>query len=381
MQQISSRFWDRLTIGAFLCFILIPAILMFLSPPATVSTVEKRSLAKFPTLNGQPIEEYFLDLESYINDHFGLREQFIFWNSYIEMVWLRQSPNPEVLVGVDNWLFLNLDDMLHDFQGLVAFDDEELVRWQTALEGRRDWFAERGIQYFFVVAPEKQTIYPEYMPPQYVRTGTTRLDQLIAHMEANSDLRVIDLRETLWEAKDEGQLYYNYDTHWNHLGAYYGYRSLAEQLTGAIPPSEIFSLEDMEEVRGNIEDELGSMAGLPGVFSYQRINYRPQMPCTSRIEYAGPIPDALLENPRHFQCPERAHRAIIVHDSFFAALIQSMAQHFGETHYFFGTLSEMRNFEEVLDYIQPDFVIEEIVERKLSNVPDDEAISLFTGEM
>ena len=53
--------------------------------------------------------------------------------------------------------------------GTQPFTPEELEQYQKILEARRDWLAERGIPYLFVIPPNKDTIYPEFMPPAYTK--------------------------------------------------------------------------------------------------------------------------------------------------------------------------------------------------------------------
>ena len=57
----------------------------------------------------------------------------------------------------------------------------------------------------------------------YNRLGTvlSRLDQLKAHLKANSTIcRVLDLRETILNEKSRHQVFYRTDTHWNNRGAW-----------------------------------------------------------------------------------------------------------------------------------------------------------------
>ena len=59
---------------------------------------------------------------------------------------------------------------------------------------------------FFVVAPNKQSIYPEKMPESYYRShGPSRLDQFLDHIRNRSELAIIDLRGDLLEAKSKDQ--------------------------------------------------------------------------------------------------------------------------------------------------------------------------------
>jgi len=52
--------------------------------------------------------------------------------------------------------------------------------------------------------------------PQRVR-AVTRLDQLVAHLRAHSNVAVVDPRDALRTAKAGGILYLRTDTHWNDV--------------------------------------------------------------------------------------------------------------------------------------------------------------------
>jgi hypothetical protein len=61
----------------------------------------------------------------------------------------------------------------------------ELESWRTFLIERARRYREVGAKYVFVVAPNKESIYPEHLPPWIgPRVGPTRLDQLMAHMKS-----------------------------------------------------------------------------------------------------------------------------------------------------------------------------------------------------
>ena len=58
--------------------------------------------------------------------------------------------------------------------------------WRTAIEGRRDWLAERGVRYVFGLAPNKPSIYPEMLPNHIRRRrGRTRMDRFKEYLEEN----------------------------------------------------------------------------------------------------------------------------------------------------------------------------------------------------
>ena len=53
--------------------------------------------------------------------------------------------------------------------------------------------------------------------------GTTAADILTDYIKANTDVKVINVKDGLIPAKEAGQLYLKTDTHWNQLGSYNAY--------------------------------------------------------------------------------------------------------------------------------------------------------------
>jgi len=73
---------------------------------------------------------------------------------------LKRPSSEDVLLGKDDWLYYAGDHSVDDFRGRYLLSTDELARWHAALKARRDWLALRGIKYRFVIAPNKQSIFP-----------------------------------------------------------------------------------------------------------------------------------------------------------------------------------------------------------------------------
>jgi alginate O-acetyltransferase complex protein AlgJ len=150
----------------FLTVILAPPVKWALSPDRSWSDKEKRVLAPFPKepRNFSSFLKLTKNFESYYNDHFGFREVLI--DRYQREMRKRfgQSGVPKVIGGKEGWYFYAGDDLLKDFRGLTPLKGQQLDAWIMDFVRKRDWLAEQGIRYLFVVVPNKQTIYPEYLP-------------------------------------------------------------------------------------------------------------------------------------------------------------------------------------------------------------------------
>lgn len=183
--------------------------------------------------------------ENSFNEEFGLRNFLIRWNNIARIELLSITPIPHVILGKDGWLFYRseaVDDgnTILDYRGLSPLSREALETIRQNLEADRDALAKRGIPYIVVIAPNKNTLYGEYLPDHMTKVGpATRLDQLMDYMEAHSGVELLDLREPLARAKREHPVYYSTDSHWNDYGAYIGYteiiRRIAKYYPGAKP--------------------------------------------------------------------------------------------------------------------------------------------------
>ena len=91
--------------------------------------------------------------------------------------------------------------------------------------------------------------YPNYILKQTPNTDS-RANQLTNYISDNTNIKVLYLYDTLKEHKKENQLYYKTDTHWNHLGAYYGYNEIINTINkdfnNNLPKAEINSVSYKE---------------------------------------------------------------------------------------------------------------------------------------
>ncbi len=206
------RFRDTFPFVLIVCFLLIisSSIILKISGFQWIpNSEENRKLAEIPIFNGS-VQHYIKNYEKYFNDHFGFRNELVRLNSLV-MLALRVSPSSQVILGKDGWLFYDgqpgerIIDLY--YRGTKPFTDDELKACRSVLQEHHDWLAQRGIRFLFVVAPDKESIYSEFLPNIHRVTSKGRLDQLIEYMKKYSDVEVLDLRESLINAKKLGLLF------------------------------------------------------------------------------------------------------------------------------------------------------------------------------
>jgi hypothetical protein len=131
-----------------------------------------------------------------------------------------------VYVGLHDFLFYG--DSVKDLTGTNLISDSRLSRFADIMTERSDWAKQNGMDLIFVIAPNKATVYNDYVPSSVTQASYTKADQVVEYLAAHSSVRVLDLRRTLRDARSTfgDDLYYKYDTHWNQNGGFAAYGAI-----------------------------------------------------------------------------------------------------------------------------------------------------------
>ena len=262
-----SRLNDWLLIAVFGLMVLAPAVTQLIGL-STDTTTENRTLAPIPTINSVREIKFLPKMsESYVNDRFGLRKSLVHLNSLVRYR-LGLSSTREVVVGKDGWLFYTADKLMEQHTGADVFTPAELENWVKQMEADREWLAKRGITFYIMIAPDKNTIYPEKLP-DYPRGAITRMDQLAARLR-NSDLEFIDPRAELFRVKAAGEMVYTPgDTHWTERGAFVAYQMLMDRMRKKYPSIVPLTLDDFKISYGRpMGADLAYILALDGDIEY-----------------------------------------------------------------------------------------------------------------
>jgi len=363
----------------FLAVLVTPLIRTALTPKAALSDSEKRTLTEIPRLEltARSVLSFPARFEAYLNDHFGFRRECIQAFNYLQVRWLRRSPEEQVVLGRDGWLFYTGDRSIEDHRGFISLTPEELTKARLVLENRRDWLADRGIRYLFVVAPSKHSIYPELLPDFLARRrGRTRFDQFLAYMGRESDFQVLDLRQILWSKKGDERLYLLSDTHWNPRGAYWAYTEIMRVVNQWFPEEEPLERSRLIETSADVPGgDLAQMLDLRGLFRESYPFLRSQEPCAVKKKEAvdleavrRAIPIVPGESAGFARgCDRSRLRAVAFRDSFLVSLEDFLAEHFAQID-FIWTHFDHSLVEKYIAVAKPDVILEEIVERSFMEV-------------
>jgi hypothetical protein len=144
----------------------------------------------------------------------------------------------EAVIGLNGWLFLGdrFENIISDGRwGSSEKAIANVARIGDASKAWDNWLSQNGVKlYRVMVAPNKESIYPELMPFWARPLPPTATDALMA----GTDSKIyVDLRDALKQAKatQTEALYFKTDTHWNSLGAGIAFRAFAKEVAGALP--------------------------------------------------------------------------------------------------------------------------------------------------
>ena len=218
-----------LFVAAFLLMALIPFVGLLIFGPAEAAANE--ILAQPPSVteeDGSFNTKVLNDASDYLADRFYLRQELITLDAKLESGVLGESAAGDVILGKEGWLYYATT--LNDYRGQELMTDREIWAAAHTLELMREYAAGNGTRMLFVVVPNKNEVYPEYMPDWALRSGETgNRERLDAALEA-AGVEYLDLLPVLEAEKPTAQLYQCWDSHWNNLGAALAHDAIVQRL-------------------------------------------------------------------------------------------------------------------------------------------------------
>jgi alginate O-acetyltransferase complex protein AlgJ len=374
-KEIIARRAEEIVLIAFFLSVLSLPLLGTVFHPESTQLWDNRPLAQFPPVTAKfsDVVQFPKRFGSYFKDHFAFRGKLIKAQAVVRVNWLHVSTRPDIIVGKDGWLFYGDANSIASYTRSKPLTQSELERWKKILEARHDWLKQRGIDFIFVIVPNKESVYGEYMRDERVRaTGPSRVEQLIDYLGAHSNIRILDLRPALLQSKQRYRLYHQTDSHWNTFGAFTAYRAIGERLRATIPGFHPLSETDFDVVKAEpYSGDLAGMLGLEGIRREDELSLKPRQPLKAihRKELDAKVP-ADRSIPRLIYERESSDlpRLVMFGDSFGPPVATFLAEGFGRTTFFENQTVDRA----VVESERPRVVIMEMVERLLINDPLDD---------
>ena len=262
----------------------------------------------------------------------------------------------KVLRGSAGYLFLRNDSnrVIDQVTGRRVLSDAELAQWEAFLRGLDDAAQARDVRVVYLVAPNKECVFAEFLPDE-VLVAETRPVRQIQALAARLDLRATRLIYPLEAMRRAGPQFATYpkgDSHWSDYGATVALAALYEALGLPHGAGTDFHTEFRNA------DLLSKLGGV----------CVEQHPVLSRQPAAVPVYDnGVLNTGRRRELraghgtDAQAQRLLILHDSFGEWLIPPLAERFAHT----TAVWNASLSPDLLDDARPDVIILERAERFL----------------
>ena len=346
----------RIALAAFFLVMLFPLWGHLFPQPEVESLEENRAMTEW-SFSGT-LKNRIGTLEDYLNDHLAFRQSAISAVLRANLA-LGESPHELVASGLDGWLFYmtGTEDLRNG--GIIEEDTlRELYDTQQAVS---ETFAAAGADYRILLAPDKSTVYPRYLPlSSRMGSGPSSVDQMLTAPGPEYSVRFIDVRPALIRAAEgESPQYYKTDSHWNTNGALTACRALIDDLLPEHPSIRRLTEADLIYGEETFSGDLAAMIGQKGIMTdrYTGVSVRDTSfrkdPDRSDGTFTVMVNDALPDAPR----------LLLIHDSFGNALVPFLRECFSEV---WLMSNDGASFAAMGDLSRFDIVVYELVERNRS---------------
>ncbi|MBE6813641.1 MAG: hypothetical protein E7523_12290 [Ruminococcaceae bacterium] len=332
-----------------LCFVisLIPFVCMTFAPEAD-GTLEKRELAKFPSVieDGKFNFDILEELGDYFNDHFAFRQQMVAADALL-LDKFGTSSVDSVIRGTDGWLYYTTS--VYDYSGYNTISDRYAYNVAHTIAQTQKYVEANGGKFAYVVAPNKNSLYPEHMPYYLpVVDDENNMDVIRKHLN-NLNVAFVDLFP-VFEAEEE-VLYLHRDSHWNNKGALLAYNTILDYLNIEHDDYSSAPYTKAETEYGDLGNMLYGVAAEPEWNYYYDIeqHYTHKMPMQS-------VEDPLIMTGN----PDGEGNLLMFRDSFTNAMLPFFANEFSNAVF---TRGQPYAVESYMQTSKPDVVMIEVGER------------------
>lgn len=323
----------KIYIALFLCICALPSAGLLFG--GMEESMENRDTAQAPVLFTETgVNVAFLrDAGAWFEDHFAFRNEWVTGHALLMGKLFHVSSQESVITGKDGWLFYR--DSLEDFQGAELLSERKLFHVAHSMAMIQRYAQENGIKFVFTIAPNKNSLYGEYMPYYYqaFRSGESNLGRLQKYLDSEG-VNYVDLYGLL--KNQAGRcLYHKRDSHWNNEGA-----ALASDAVLSCLEKEHLSYAGRQySIRKDFEGDLDKMLYPAAVTPEEEIYYDP----TPQFAYVEEVESNFA--PKIATVSSGGGSLVMYRDSFGNALLPYMAEAYGDAYFSRGLpyhLSDLR---------------------------------------
>jgi hypothetical protein len=346
-------------------FIAVFYLLPFL-PAGKIQLAENRTLAEYPSMP-QTAGDWFNfpgRFDKAAQDQFPGRAFLISRLNYLRYK-LGYSGTAQLVEGKKGWLFMDGGSSLRIVRGVMLAPEDQKQRWIDGYRQRAQRARQAGIPFILLIAPDKQTAYPENLPDALTAVSHTQTDIYLDLAREQGARDIVDVRDRLRAHNDASNYYTAWDTHWTGIGSYIAYTALMKHLKIKPHAPEDF---DISHMNSPDRPPLGSrdLANMLGIGDYMEpvfplyVAKNPLYPTTDQ-QLRGDGPMGVHLSGTGYAGPT----LVLVRDSFSDALIPLLKPHFSKIMFLhidtgFPTMAELKKY-------RPAFIVMEVSERNLGN--------------
>lgn len=298
-----------------------------------------------------------------ITENSQIKTSLISWAMNIKFIVLKDNFYSNIMFTSNHrWLNYTGESSIDDSQNAIPFSDDELVKIHAKLLDLNQNLSTRGIIFYLIIPPNKNTIYPDDLDRIAPKKSTkSRLDQLIEYERLHSGVDVIDIRPELLAAKKTHQVFFSTDTHWNDYGSWVAYTKIINAISKdfvnvVASPIEYFNI-GKRTYSGDLAKKSGNLIIEETTQTYSLQNPR-------NVKHENLVLDNGVKVIRSYIDDPDLPVALIFRDSFYTNLHKYISQHFSNTVCLWSFVFDYDQVEK----INPDLVMVEITERYINQL-------------
>lgn len=329
---------------------------------------------------------YFASLADWSADNFWTRGPLITFGAIAQYYGFNSASDERVLPGKDGWIFFGDEKYRRNVAREPFLNEEFRSTARDILSQRRDWLAERGIAFAFVVGPNKSNVYQEMLPWRAQKGDGPSEHELFLRELAAEGLPIVDSFEALRQAKlvTDEPLYFKQDSHWSNLGAAYAVEETVNNLNNFHPDLKIPELRWKENAVRRSPGSFGKLMGIPfDVYGVDTVKADGATP--SRVdadEICNLLNEGKVRTCWRVQSAGRPYKAMLIGDSFGDFYRRSLFLAFGDVlvinAWNIGSEPQAHFPTDIIEAYQPDIVINVMAEYRFEPCMSGETGSCST---
>lgn len=267
--------------------------------------------------------------------------------------------------GRDGFLFLDGDvnRSIDQHQGKLFLNDEVCLRWRDIFHERNKFFEAKDIECFYIIAPDKNSVYFDRFVPPVAPVKNRPLSQWLALADSVAIKVCYPLSQLKNARSSVLDVYDAVDTHWNGYGAFQAYTQIFELIVKKFEALTPVSFEKVKYFKRSYHGDLGAKLSPPRLgfgVKYLIKDSKSKLTFDNGIVNRGNI--KIFEN-----LDKNLPEAIFFGDSFHLDILPFLAENFSRL-----TFVHRSDLDKnLIEYRKVDIVFFESAERFLISPPND----------